>query len=339
MIKERIIYLDYLRCIACLMVILMHSPMPNLGTNSLILSAISYLSAPCIGLFFMVSGALLLPIAGTSHTFLTKRCSKIVYPTLFWSVAYIVIRVTTGELKSSELLETIVSIPFGPSALGVLWFMYVLFGLYLVIPILSPWIQKATKREIEFYLLVWGGTLCLPLIKLFAQVPDDVYNPFYYITGFLGYVVLGYYLQTYKSPIRIRFLLLATIGSIAAYICSKVSHAAVDYYSVFWYLSIFVAIMAMTWFAIIQKNVSLIHSPRIKKYIIRFSNYSFGIYLIHILVMRYILWKVPLISQLGGVIQIILTFILTIVISYLLISCVSKFKFAQYIIGYSERKK
>lgn len=47
--------------------------------------------------------------------------------------------------------------------------------------------------------------------------------------------------------------------------------------------------------------------------------------------MRYILWKVPLISQLGGVIQIILTFILTIVISYLLISCVSKFKFAQYI--------
>ena len=55
--------------------------------------------------------------------------------------------------------------------------------------------------------------------------------------------------------------------------------------------------------------------------------------------MRYILWKVALISQLGGVIQIILTFILTIVISYLLISCVSKFKFAQYIIGYSERKK
>lgn len=189
MIKERIIYLDYLRCIACLMVILMHSPMPNLGTNSLILSAISYLSAPCIGLFFMVSGALLLPIAGTSHTFLTKRCSKIVYPTLFW------------------------------------------------------------------------------------------------------------------------------------------------------YLSIFVAIIAMTWFAIIQKNVSLIHSSRIKKYIIRFSNYSFGIYLIHILVMRYILWKVALISQLGGVIQIILTFILTIVISYLLISCVSKFKFAQYIIGYSEHKK
>ena len=72
MIKERIIYLDYLRCIACLMVILMHSPMPNLGTNSLILSAISYLSAPCIGLFFMVSGALLLPIAGTSHTFQTN---------------------------------------------------------------------------------------------------------------------------------------------------------------------------------------------------------------------------------------------------------------------------
>lgn len=162
----------------------------------------------------------------------------------------------------------------------------------------------------------------------YAKFRNEELNPIRYILSIssLHRIVL-YGLRGTTTPYRWNFSYLSDK-------CSKIV-----YPTSFWYLSIFVAIIAMTWFAIIQKNVSLIHSSRIKKYIIRFSNYSFGIYLIHILVMRYILWKVALISQLGGVIQIILTFILTIVISYLLISCVSKFKFAQYIIGYSERKK
>lgn len=51
--------LDILRIVACMMVIMMHSPVPLAEGKSPLLGAISYLMAPCNGLFFMASGALL----------------------------------------------------------------------------------------------------------------------------------------------------------------------------------------------------------------------------------------------------------------------------------------
>ena len=63
MVKQRTIYLDVVRVVACIMVILMHAPISGVGTEEhgsfLVLD--SYLTTPCVPLFFMVSGALLLP--------------------------------------------------------------------------------------------------------------------------------------------------------------------------------------------------------------------------------------------------------------------------------------
>ena len=59
--KQRQIHLDILRIIACMMVVLMHSPMPRGDAVGQLYGGVSYLTSPCIGLFFMVSGALLLP--------------------------------------------------------------------------------------------------------------------------------------------------------------------------------------------------------------------------------------------------------------------------------------
>ena len=59
--KQRDLSLDLMRVMACCMVVLMHSPIPSANANGLLLSSLSYVTTPCIGLFFMVSGALLLP--------------------------------------------------------------------------------------------------------------------------------------------------------------------------------------------------------------------------------------------------------------------------------------
>lgn len=60
--SKRCYELDIIRVLACLMVVAMHSPMPGEQANGTFLASLSYLTAPCIGLFFMVSGALLLPV-------------------------------------------------------------------------------------------------------------------------------------------------------------------------------------------------------------------------------------------------------------------------------------
>ena len=62
---ERKTYLDVIRLLACVLVVLMHSPMD--GTPGAIQNVVYVVTAPCIGLFFMVSGALLLPIEIEFH--------------------------------------------------------------------------------------------------------------------------------------------------------------------------------------------------------------------------------------------------------------------------------
>ena len=75
--NQRDTALDIIRLLACFMVVLMHSPMPLVNANGPFLAAMSYFMAPCIGLFFMVSGALLLPVKTDYFTFLRRRFGKI----------------------------------------------------------------------------------------------------------------------------------------------------------------------------------------------------------------------------------------------------------------------
>ena len=59
--KHRDFSLDLIRIIACLMVVTTHSPLPSADEHSVLLAGVSLVTTPCNALFFMVSGALLLP--------------------------------------------------------------------------------------------------------------------------------------------------------------------------------------------------------------------------------------------------------------------------------------
>ena len=78
----------------------MHSPMPNEHANGIFLSTLSYVTAPYIGLFIMISGALLLPIKVDAIHFLKRRFGKIAGPTLFWSLFYLTLN---AYLKGEEI--------------------------------------------------------------------------------------------------------------------------------------------------------------------------------------------------------------------------------------------
>ena len=167
----RDVTLDVIRVIACLMIVLMHSPMPRLGTSGMVLSGISYLTAPGIGLFFMVSGALLLkgnvdkPFE--TRLFLQRRFAKILIPLVFWNLV-------GWGLEQCGVKNT---------EQGILWFMYCLAGIYLLTPILSRWLSMTNVKEVEFYLLLWLLTLCVPFVKLFLPVNESDTSWLYYFHG------------------------------------------------------------------------------------------------------------------------------------------------------------
>lgn len=158
---------DILRTIACLMVIAMHSPISSgaVQSNGLFLSSLSYLTAPGIGLFFILSGALLLPVKEETSLFLRKRLGKVIWPTVFWSFFYLLAEYLLNGQSLS--IRKFASILFSAQGHGILWFMYTLIGLYLLAPIISRWLEKASKKEVGFYLLLGVITMCYPVLTLF----------------------------------------------------------------------------------------------------------------------------------------------------------------------------
>lgn len=335
MTKERIAYFDALRTLACLMIIIIHSPMPNLeGGNSYLLSTISMTMVPGIGIFFMVSGALLLPVRSSQKNFLKRRLSKVVFPTLFWTLFYLSVRIIEGNIQMSELPQSIISIPFSTQGNGILWFMYTLIGLYLLSPIISPWLEKSKKKEIGFVLGLWIITLFFPILSSFITINDGKTGTFYYFSGYAGYFILGYYLKKYINQVSIVHIAILFTIPLGTAVCCKVLNIQVDFYKTFWFLSIFIVMMSTGWFLLAKKYAANFKSSLVS----HFSKCSFGIYLIHFFVMRHILWRMVFISSYGSIAQIIMTVVLTVIISYALVTLISKLPYAEYIIGYKDRK-
>lgn len=334
MYKERIAYLDVIRIVACVMVILMHSPMPDCGAPGFVLTGISFVTAPSIGLFFMVSGALLLPTSLTMKEFYKKRLSKVVFPTLIWTFIYLLVKIINGSITIDQLPSIMLSTPFSVQGDGILWFMYVLVGLYLITPIISPWLEKASKKEIELILGLWIVSLLYPILSNVVSVNESNTGILYYFSGYAGYYILGYYLNHYKPRVGIITSLLMILIPIIACGLSIRLYQDLDFYRYFWYLSIFVISMASGWFCLMSKiNVKGV------KLLAVASSLSFGIYLSHILVMRSFIWKCCSYLNYEWLFQIIFTVILTFALSLVLAFFLSMIPFGKYFVGYEVKRK
>lgn len=326
---------DIIRIIAMVLIIIMHSPIPGLGTPGIVLSTISFLTAPGIGLFFMISGALLLGNNLPQTDFLRHRFKKIVYPTLFWTFVYIIVEYFNKPISFSGLIKIIFSIPFEKQGHGVLWFMYTLAGLYLLTPILSRWLKNASKKDLEFYLVLWAITLLFPYLKFILKINTDITGILYYFAGYSGYFLLGYYLKQYVLPqgiskSKIIVCVFSIIVCILIVFAAKKFNPDITIVGFFWYLSLPVAIMSISYFILLSRiKVQF----KFQDLVVKLSSLSFGVYFCHILVMRFFKWNIVFIQSSGSIAHIPIISVLTIVVSWLLTYIISKLPKRKYIIG------
>ena len=302
------------------------------------LSTDSLLTAPGIGLFIMVSGALLLPVELPTKVFLKKRFGKIVGPTVFWTAFYFLVAIYTDRVNLSEGLYSFLSIPFGPQFNGVLWFMYMLAGLYLLAPILSAWLRSATKRECRFYLCLWLITLCYPLVRSVLIVNESYSGVFYYFSGYVGYFLLGYYIRMYVKTESIWRSFLFFLIPITLATLLKILKMQVPFYDVFWYLSAFTVMMCAAWF-LLAKRIRIVYDETVgwHKIVALVSNCCFGIYLVHLFIMRSIIWKWTWLYDMG-IMQIMLVTLMTFIGSFVVTWLISFLPGAQYIIGFKQKR-
>lgn len=332
--SKRILAFDFIRIMSCFLIVLIHSPLPSNSINGPFLTSLSFFTAPAIGLFFMISGALILPIKQSFSEFILKRLLKIGFPLLIWTIIYLALKIYFSQ-SELNLLQIAFSMPFSAQGTGVFWFIYTLFGIYFIAPILSSWLICAKKRDIEFILFLWLISLCYPLLKSFLIINDTSTGILYYVSGYSGYFLFGWYLKNYKTSFLIIFSLIIGFFGIFLILYLEASEIYYDFYSLFWYLSIFIAAWCIIYWEILIYFSSLILKLNYLPLIMaKIADLTFGIYLIHIIIMREWLWKTEFILNISNYyLQTFNIVVLTFFISLLSCFVLSKIPYLRSIIG------
>lgn len=207
-----------------------------------------------------------------------------------------------------------------------------IIGIYLFLPIINKWVQKASKKEILFYLLVWIGVLMidLPVInRLFTRID------WRYFSGFLGYVILGFYLNKYVNIQKNKwfYAVLFLLGNLITFIftCFLSYRDGAPNKTFFSYLTPNVIMSAIGIFIFFKDKT--IKNPTVAKIIESISQYSFGIYLSHVFAMI-ILPKIEISFNTEFVlVNIFATAILTLISSYFITLIINKLPLGKHISG------
>lgn len=232
--KKRIVFLDYLRTAACFLVVMVHSNESFYGTDGIpvvsedqrlwmaIWDGISRISVP---LFIMTSSYLLVPMkeAMSWGEFFKRRFTRVIPPMVIFMIIYSLFPAIIGTATWGESFDTLVRIPLNfPENAFQLWFMYPLIGLYLLIPILSPWLRTATARQEEMFLGLWLITTCLPFVneyygEVLGQCWWNQYYMLYDFSGYPGYLVLGHYIKVHLDWSKAKRLTIGVICLLAGW--------------------------------------------------------------------------------------------------------------------------
>lgn len=322
--NQHIVWLDVVRFIAMFTVVCCHctdpfnfypGTAPNIGEIKLWGAIYGSVLRPCVPLFVMITGALLLPVRGDTSTFYKKRIPHVFYPFLIWSVLYNLFPWITGLLglnpqiildffpyageevmqqSFSVSLKYILMIPFNFSILAVhMWYIYLLIGLYLYLPVFSAWVEKASERAKLMFLLAWGVTLLLPYYYQFVSnylwgtCSWNSFGMLYAFAGFNGYLLLGHYLKnlewSLKKTLAIGIPMFA-VGYAVTFLGFRHITALPEYTDemlelFFTYCSLNVVMMTIPVFMLAKKVK--VNSERMKKALANLTVCGFGIYMIH----------------------------------------------------------
>jgi len=200
-LQRRIPYLDILRVIACLLVILIHTPIRQYttyyNTPSLAGAVYTVLVAVNCNLFFMITGALLLPVTRPGKRFVKRRLRVVLPPLVVWTVVYLLEHALLLHNFTPRLLTSVLFHPVE----GLLWYVYVLLVIYVTLPLLSKCIAAIGKRGVEVLLVLWVLSSFIPYQHgVFIEASQYSHNMFGAFANYYGYVLLGYYLHQYGLP-------------------------------------------------------------------------------------------------------------------------------------------
>ena len=337
--EEKNTYIIYLRVIATIFVVLINAStgfLYRIDTHAFDWNYANWINAATrcsVPIFVIISGALLIPKEESTWTFYKKRIPKLLYPFIFWTIIYLIYyfyKFTKFELLSAEKIWSISQDKILHGANAHLWYLYMIIGLYLALPFIRKILIQISRREIEVFLVLWLLSMFLMSKPLYAFMPKFDLT---FFSGYIGYLVLGYYLSNYDFKFKNKkliFPLIYILMVVIAAVGTQMLNTDVKKLNTFFYNYIFAttAIAAGALFVWIKEISQQKKAP---DWVLLIDKYSFGIYLAHIIPLNFLH---PLISTFVGTAWVIpLATISTIIVSILITVVLRKLPFGKYVSG------
>lgn len=312
--SQRKIYLDYLRVLASIAVISIHVSATNWYATDIhgldwqmfnMYDAVSRWGVPA---FVLISGALFLGRKTEISTIYKKYVLRLVTAFVFWGLAYYL-------FNGDNILDRLSSF-FKPGKIYAvtsvitnhyhLWFVPMIAGIYVMIPLFEKIAEN--EKVMKYYLLVsFIYSFLLPeiitLINDFGGertklVSNALYNNIsnmniVMVCGYSSFFVLGYYLSNleFTKKQRIIIYVLGILGFLFTILANsaislRCGRAVENYYNTF---TVNVWLECVSLF-VLFKNIKF-KDGKMAKVIAKLSKWSFGAYLVHLMVIENLLPK------------------------------------------------
>lgn len=348
--STNILYFDTLRALATFAVIVIHvtSPVVNMAWNknmehwwigNVVDSAVRF----AVPLFLMLSGATMLGKEYKLRDFYAKRFSRVLLPFLFWLPVYWLFRwlpLKPGiqPTEFDAIWQWTVNLFVKEGISKHFWYIYMILVIYLFVPFLAKVLQKLRMIHILYSLLGW-----VALSYALKSVPVNFYswsgNAGHMFLGYFlytGYLVLGYYLSKVdiswgkaRFLSAVVFLITVFVSAFIAYNMSiETGRLNLKIYA---YLSVNTIIQSVAVFVLL-KNIEV--KNKIILWIQRtISDYSYGIYLVHIIVLGIFFHSGIFWTMAYPLVSLPVVAVLTLCASFAIIFVLRKIPFGKYVAG------
>lgn len=292
---DRIAYLDYLRVLATFAVMILHVSAENWNITNVdgyewnVSNIYNSITRCCVPVFVMISGALFLKRNINIKKIYSKYVLRMVCSFLFWGGIYGLFTAKTFN----ELIKTTLR------GVSHMWFIPMIIGLYMCIPLIQSIIQKEENMK-YFMLLSFLFVFAFP--QIVRMTNDFLSGPIQtgvsaldknvnfmnleLVSGYTIYFILGYYLDSIDLTKKQRGItyLLGVIGFVSTIVLTAMISIKEQIPNSHYYdntsLNVFLESIAVyVWF---KYNVK--RNGHFENIIMMFSKYSFGAYLIHMLI-------------------------------------------------------
>ncbi|MEE1502719.1 MAG: acyltransferase family protein [Acutalibacteraceae bacterium] len=300
--------LDYLRVFASVAIILLHVTAQNIhyvelaGTEWNIYNICNSASRWGVPVFVMMSGALFLPREIPTKTLYKKYISRMAIAYVVWSLFYAIID-PIGNLIFTEGYQISFVEIIGSFISGAvhLWFLPMIIGLYMCIPLIKQLTQN--DKLIKYFLLLSiifcfikveielvTNNLLSGNIQIIFQNVNTVFKNFNMnlIVGFVAYFILGFYLNKTEISKKHRTIIyiLGVAGLILTILLNLFASKNAGKSSEAFYNASTVNVLLMSVAVFVWFKYNVTGTEKLNKIIIHLSKYSFGAFLVHIFILQ-----------------------------------------------------